>query len=339
MADNSTPETSNYSLNDAASLLMDSVSEKPDEQLAAEQPADADVQPSDDDYEDFDAEDSEDETEAEAEESEYEDDGEDAFDEDEDDADDEQPVFHTVKVDGQEIEVTLDEALAGYQRQSAFTKRMQNLAEERKSIEAEAAETKQMRDQYAIGLNQLSEMLQASAGQEPDWNSLKQQLEPMEYADAVRLHNERKEHLRNVQVEQQRIAKEQSAEQQYRYQAHLANEAERMLDVIPAWRDEKVRESERQKVIAYAKTIGYTEEEVKQASDHRAVKALYDSWRLSQLDEKATTAKKRVRKAPKMAKAGAPKTKGESQSRRQRELRKRLDKERSIESAVNLLLG
>jgi hypothetical protein len=340
MADNSTAETSNFSINDAASLLMDSQQEKPEEQTAAEQPADADVQPSDAEYDDFDDEAAGDETDAELDESEYDDDEEDASDEEADSDEEEQPEFHTVKVDGEEIEVTLDEALAGYQRQSAFTKRMQALSEDKKAFEAEKAETVQMRDAYAQGLHQLSETLQAQTGREPDWASLKQQLDPMEYADAVRLHNEQKESLRNVQAEQQRIANEQNAEQQYRYQAHLANESKRMLEVIPAWQDDKVRNNEREQVIAYAKkAFGYTEDEIKQASDHRAVKALYDSWKLSQINEKSGAATKRVRKAPKMAKAGAPKSKSESQSRRKRALRKRLDNDRSIDSAVDLLLG
>lgn len=41
---------------------------------------------------------------------------------------------YTVKVDGEEVHVTLDEALAGYQRQSHFTKATQELASERERL-------------------------------------------------------------------------------------------------------------------------------------------------------------------------------------------------------------
>jgi hypothetical protein len=43
-----------------------------------------------------------------------------------------------VKVDGEELEVPLDELLAGYQRQSDYTRKTQALAEERKRIEQAA---------------------------------------------------------------------------------------------------------------------------------------------------------------------------------------------------------
>lgn len=46
---------------------------------------------------------------------------------------------YTVKVDGETVEVTLKEALAGYQRQADYTRKMQALAEERKQFE-EASE-------------------------------------------------------------------------------------------------------------------------------------------------------------------------------------------------------
>ena len=45
-----------------------------------------------------------------------------------------------VKVDGEELEVTLDELKAGYSRQAHFTKSMQALKEEREAFETEAAQ-------------------------------------------------------------------------------------------------------------------------------------------------------------------------------------------------------
>jgi hypothetical protein len=41
---------------------------------------------------------------------------------------------YTITVDGEELEVTLEEALSGYQRQSAFTRKTQELAQEREQL-------------------------------------------------------------------------------------------------------------------------------------------------------------------------------------------------------------
>lgn len=153
------------------------------------------------------------------------------------------------------------------------------------------------------------------------------------------MHNERKNDLAAVQVEKGEIQKQQAAENQVAFQQHLVTEKQRLLDAIPAWQDETRMKKERAAVVNYAKTLGYTAEEIQVASDHRAVKALYDSWRLSTLNKETDVAKKKVRKAPKMAKAGTPRAKGESQTRRKKQLSQRLNKERSVNAAVDLLLG
>ena len=43
---------------------------------------------------------------------------------------------YTVKIDGEEFEVTLDELRNGYQRQADYTRKSQSLAEQRKAYEA-----------------------------------------------------------------------------------------------------------------------------------------------------------------------------------------------------------
>ena len=52
-----------------------------------------------------------------------------------------------VRADGEELDVSLDELISGYSRQSSFTKKSQALAEDRKSFENEIAEARQLRSQ------------------------------------------------------------------------------------------------------------------------------------------------------------------------------------------------
>jgi hypothetical protein len=335
MADNSNQETSNFSFNDAmTSLLRDPAADnQAKEEAAPAEGLEPEAEASEDEaFEGYETDEDQDDAD------DADDDEEDAFDDDDRDDDDE-PQTVTARIDGEEVEITIEEAVAGYQRQSAFTKRMQQLASERKAFEAEAAQTKQMRDAYAQGLTELSEQLQSMQADEPDWDRAYDELDAKEYARLVQVYNQRKEHSALVEQERQRIAQEQNMEHQQLWQRHLKNEGERMIEVIPAWADNAVRDSERKQVIQYAQTLGYTAQEISQASDHRAVKALYDSWKLSQINQSAGVAKKKVRKAPKMAKAGTPRAKGESQTRRKKQLANRLDSERSVNAAVELLLG
>src|SRR5690606_29798652 len=58
------------------------------------------------------------------------------FEDDTDEGDDPDVQTFTVKVDGEEIEVTLEEALAGYQRQADYTRKTQALSQERERYAA-----------------------------------------------------------------------------------------------------------------------------------------------------------------------------------------------------------
>lgn len=331
-------ETTNLSINDAASLLLqtpppEDTSEEPEAQpdeIISEEDQAMPSEEAVEESEDFDAEPDE----------------EDQTDEDADEGDFEEQDVYTVRVNGEDVDVTLDEALKGYQREADYTRKTQQLAEQRKQLEAEQSEfqavqaqTAQLRDAYGQTLQQLQQQLQNGLQQEPDWDAAYQQLDAKEYTRLVQDWNARKDNLQKVQAEQARVAKEQAKESESMMRAHLAQQSELMLEKLPQWRDEKVRLTERDELITYAKSLGYTDDEIANAADHRAIVALYHSWQLSKLNAAKPEAKKRVRKAPKMAKAGVPRSKNEVAARRKAKLADRHASEGSIASAVDLLLA
>ena len=251
----------------------------------------------------------------------------------------EQPEYYTVKVDGEELQVTQDELLNGYQRQQAYTKRSQELAEQRKAFEQEAAQVSQMRDSYAQQLEQLSQQLQQVNQQEPDWAELAKQHSAEELIVYKAQLDQQKEYARQVEQERQAVAQQQMQEQQAKMQQHLASQRQEMLERIPAWQDEDTRNRERLEVIKYAQRRGYSEDELANASDARAIEILHKAWQWDNLQQKKPDAKKKARKAPKMARAGQPKTKKQVASRQRQQAMSRLNKERSVDAAVDLLMG
>ena len=331
MADN--PEgTSNLSIADAMQILTTPPpeAETVEEEAQQEPPVEEDEEVTESDEVE--------ETEVdEAEEEAAEDD--DVIDEDDaEDDDQEQPEMVSVTVDGETHEVTLEEAAKGYQRQAAFTKGMQKNAEDRKALEAERAQAAQERDAYQQGLQQVLQYLDQNNA-DPDWDTLREQLPAEEYARRFTDHQRLQQRKREIEAENQRIAQEQQAEQQEMMRQHLSRQADLMFEKIPQWRDDTVRQSERTELIEFAKReFGYTQEEIDAASDHRAIKALYDSWQLSKITDQANTAKKKVRKAPKMAKSGTPRSKKEVQASTRRKQRAQFDQAPSIKNAVDYLL-
>ena len=249
----------------------------------------------------------------------------------------EEVQLYKVKIDGEEAEVTLEEALSGYQRERTFHKRMNEVSQKSKAIEAESAETKRLRDEYARGLQQLEQALRVP---EPNWEELRRTKTNEEFASIHAEYQIQQNNLAKVQQQQQAIKAQQQAEVQAQYQNHLKAEFDTMLDKIPTWRDEKVREAERSKVISYAKSqMGYTDDEIAQASDHRAIVTLRKAMLYDELMGGKTQAKKKVKTAPKMVKAGSPKTKSEVVSKRNQDMINRFNKNSTVVGAVELLLN
>ena len=328
--------TGNFSVNDAISLLT---TPKPDKVEEERQEANA-SEPME-----TEAEITEEDTQLEAES--YEDDEDDVDDVDESDEDDDyeddeeepQEQLYKVRVDGEEIEVSLDEALQGYQRQKAFTKRSQEAAEMRKAAEKEAAEAKQARDYYAQQLEVVAQQIQQTIPQEPDWVSLAREVTAEEYNAIKAEYDSRMTNLSRVEQERQYVAQQQAAEQEEALKKHLAAQRSEMLNRIPAWQDDERRNVERVNVINYARSVGFSEEEVAQATDARAVELLYKAMQWDNLQKKKPAAKKRTKEAPRMAKAGQPRSKKQVASRSRQQALGRLNKERSVDAAVSYLMG
>ena len=334
---NTSQETGAISMNEAISLLttpeQDTVTEERLEEQEAPQPMETEEEVVEIDQAEEAVEEAGEEMEVdevEGSDEEYD------FEEDEE----EQIDVYTIRVDGEDVDVTLEELQKGYSRQQAFTKRSQELAEQRRAFEAEQAEIKQLRDHYAQQLELVTQQVQQTIPQEPDWVALSKEVSAEEFNRIKAGYDYQKQTLERAEQERNRIAQEQQAEQQEQMQKHLAAQRDEMMNRIPSWQDEGTRNEERLEVIKYAqRRIGFSEEEIANASDARAIELLYKAWKWDSLQEKKPAVKKRTRKAPKMAKAGQPKTKAEVASRSRKQAMDRLNKEKSVDAAVRYLMG
>ena len=182
--------------------------------------------------------------------------------------------YHRVKLDGTEYEVTLDEALAGYQRQQDYTKKTQALAEEKKQVQAEQEAAKQDRLRYQQNLEHLVQQQQSQQPVEPDWDQL-YETDPLEWMKQKENFRSQKE--QNLELQQQyfQMQQQQQQEQQEQMKAHLSQQHQTLMDAIPEWLDQKVMQQEKAQIRDYAvNTLGYSTEEISQVYDARAVQAL-----------------------------------------------------------------
>lgn len=230
---------------------------------------------------------------------------------------------YRVKVDNEELEVDLDELIKGYSRTSDYTKKTQSLAEQRKQVEAERTkieEAAKLRDTYSQRLQVIEQML--SAQPEEDLTALKDS-DPVGYAIKVAEKMEREKQLSAVRAEREAVQAKQAAEQQERLKAHLSQEAERLKAAIPDLADEVKGEVIRKEIRDYAKSNGWTDQELSQVYDHRAVIALYRAMQFEKLQKAKPAVQKKVAEAPKSLKPGV----GSQRIDKDSEMAKKLSKQ------------
>ena len=207
----------------------------------------------------------------------------------------EQPVYR-VTVDGSEIEVTQDELINGYSRQQDYTRKTQELANQRKTIEEQSKELAQRDAIYAQLLPKMEAELQASMVDEPDWKTLVDE-DPVAYVREQQIWNEKKEKLEAAKAERQRLEKEAYEKQQQQLVQFVQEGQQKLLEIIPEWKNAEVAQKEKLAIRDYGiNVLGYAPQEMDAIYDYRALLGLRNAWLNSKTVE--ATKKKPTQKAP-----------------------------------------
>ncbi len=251
------------------------------------------------------------------------------------------------KVNGVEREASLSELLANHQIGQAAEERLNTL----KAEKAEFEQTKsQQLEHFNAQLTQATELVnllekQFMADAESiNWNELRE-TDPAEYSARRQDLVDKQQQLNNAKST---IVQEQQSRVKEQYQELLQRESAALLDSFPSWADEAVAKQEKTDIRNFLLETGFTPQEVDGAVDnagnilspgiidHRAI-ALARKAMLYDKGEKAVdVAKKKVKKLPKVAKPGRPKSSDEVDVDKQKKLRGRLKKSGSIDDAAAL---
>ena len=148
----------------------------------------------------------------------------------------EQPELYTVKIDGIEQEVTLDELRNGYSRQQDYTRKTQEVAEqEQKTLQQKLNEVTERDAIYSQLLPKMEQQLQSVFGEkEPNWDELYEQ-DPLEYTREKHRWDQKKEKLAAVEAEQKRLQQEQYEKQMEELKESVKAGEQKLLEVIPEW--------------------------------------------------------------------------------------------------------
>ncbi|MFZ9078148.1 MAG: hypothetical protein ACO23H_06395 [Alphaproteobacteria bacterium] len=223
-----------------------------------------------------------------------------------------------VEVDGEEI--TVEELKAANLRQRDYTRKTQELAEQRKALEAQYSEIERERAQYAQMLPALQQRLEQKE-QEPDWDTL-YDTDPTMAAKAERQwrkqQEEREAQIAAVQAEQQRVQALQQQKMQQMQEQYVTQQREMLPEVIPEWRDSKVAAQEATQIRDFLLGEGFTEQDIGGLTNATLVKLarkamLYDRGETRVTAAKAKPKKARAKTLRSGSKASQPRPKSDAQ--------------------------
>ena len=250
----------------------------------------------------------------------------------------EEDLKYTIKVDGEEFEVGIEELKNGYQRQADYTRKSQALAEQRKETEAiqsERQRLEQERQMYANGLQMLQDQ-QNSKLQEfenIDWTALKAD-DPYQYMLKKDEYRDAQEKVQNVQQQQMLIQQEQAEEAQKARAHFVQQEYNRLVEALPEWNDQE--STIKKDIQEYAKSVGFLPEEINQLADHRSVLVIKKAMEYDKLTKKVAPKKKAVKKVPKVQKSGRGNSKEDAAVEAIKKKRARLQKSGKQDDAASV---
>ena len=252
------------------------------------------------------------------------------------DGEQEEPQTFRVKAAGEEREVTLDELIKSYQLGTDYTKKSQAVAEERKAVEAErhaVQEAKALRDQYAQQLGIIEQMLNQPQ-QAEDLDYLKE-TDPIGYAVKVAELSQKEKQLAQVRAQREMISQQQEYDRQQQMKQMIAAESEKLVAVLPEFADPSKGEVIRKDIRTYGKQMGFSDEELANVFDSRAVLTLYKAMQYDKLQSAKPGITKKVAEAPKPIKPGVSKPR-DSNSEEIRKLKSRAKSTGSVRDAANV---
>jgi DNA repair exonuclease SbcCD ATPase subunit len=245
----------------------------------------------------------------------------------------EEPNLHQLKVNGQEIEVSLDELKAGYSRDSDYRQKTHSLSQERKSLEEQK---NSLRQSYETRLKELNDTI-ATADEFIRQQQGGQDLQKLFDEDPVAA--ARLEFQLRQQSEKIEEMKSKAREAQHKqYNDFLETQKELAAQKIPEFADPSKADTFKINMRNTLRDYGFNDQEIGSLADHRFLMVAKDAMGYKSLQNKKPIVQKKVANAPKVVKSGVAKQNVSSGREVIRNKINKLRKSGSINDAKSALL-
>ena len=211
----------------------------------------------------------------------------------------EEPNLHQLKVNGQEIEVSLDELKAGYSRDSDYRQKTHTLGLEKRDLESQKSSLRQTYDTRLSELNDLIATADGFVRQQSGSKDLQQMYEE-DPTSAAKLDFQ----LRKQNEQVQNLKSKAQMAQHTQYEDYLSAQRELAATKIPEYNDPDKQDSFKTNMRNSLRSYGFDDNEIGSLADHRFLMVAKDAMSYKSSKDKKPIAQKKVANAPKVIKSG-----------------------------------
>lgn len=243
----------------------------------------------------------------------------------------EEDEVHLVKVDGEEVEVPYKELVDGYQRQADYTRKTQEIADQRRQLETAQNGVRDQAVAYAQAYLATAQTIQGFAPTDQDIKDA-YATDPMRAAELKQRQDQilqQAQHTKNLA-----ISIHQEIQQGIRQR--MAEAGQRLPEYVPEWADLETRKTEVKAVAEYLVQQGLNPQEIERTADPAAWAIARKAMLFDQL-QKGTEAKEEPRNVPKIRKTRASRKRLRGGQKRLSQNRKAFDQNPTRSNATALL--
>jgi len=245
----------------------------------------------------------------------------------------------TIKVDGKDVTLSAAELADAYKnglRQSDYTRKTMEAAEQRKAAEAQARQAQQERHEYATNLKKMAAQLEGVLEQQQniDWDNLSI-TDPVEFVRQQHLFQKRQAAYQQNLQQQQALAIQGQQEQHLQAQNYLQTQQQELLAKLPEWKDAEIAKKESNAIHSYLLDQGFDVDTISGMADHRALVLSRKAMLYDAMMAKANAATKKVQAAPQKVVRPGVVANEQDNDQRNAQMRK-LAKSGKVEDAASL---
>ena len=242
----------------------------------------------------------------------------------------EQPSY-TVKVDGNEMDVTLDELLRGYSREADYTRKTSELSLEKSKVNDMMQQSQSEINQKLSKLTELTSMAQGQL--QAEYSNIDfEKLYEDDPVEAARLEHKMRKRAENLQ----QIQEETKANQANEFAKYVGEQQAKISTLIPEFNDPAKATKLKSDMRSYLSKLGYGDQEINSVYDARQVLLIKDAMTYDRLKKSNVKVTKKVSQAPRVVKPGVASSKSDQLAQARKDKLNRLKKSGNVKDAAKI---